>query len=307
MLDKLELLLNLARERHFGRAAEAAGVTQPTLSSAVKSLEEQFGVMIVVRGSRFQGFTPEGERILEWSRRLVTDARTMRQEVAALRQGLTGTLRLAVIPTALPFVAEITGPICGRHERVGFTVLSMTSDQILKSIEDFEVEAGITYLDAGVAARFAAVPLYEERYSLLVAPGGPLADRASVSWAEAGAMPLCLLTPDMQHRRLVERHLGQAGAAVAPRIESNSMIVLHTHVRTGRFASIMPARFAESMDRSGLMQAIPITEPTVSHAIGLVTTRREPQAPLVAALIAEARRHADPAPDPAAAARPGAA
>ncbi len=198
-----------------------------------------------------------------------------------------------MIPTALPFVAELTAPICARHERVGFTVLSMTSDQILKSIEDFEVEAGITYLDEGVLARFTAVPLYEERYSLLVAPGGPLANRASVSWAEAGALPLCLLTPDMQHRRLVERHLGQAGATVAPRMESNSMIVLHTHVRDRpvRLDHARPLRREHGPDR--LMQAIPITEPAVGHAIGLVTTRREPQAPLVAALIAESRRWAE--------------
>ena len=87
MLDKLELLLALARERHFGRAAEAAGVTQPTLSSAVKSLEEQFGVLIVERGSRFRGFTPEGERILDWARRIVSDARTMRQEIEGLKRG----------------------------------------------------------------------------------------------------------------------------------------------------------------------------------------------------------------------------
>ena len=290
MLDKLELLLSLSRERHFGKAAEAAGVTQPTLSSAVKSLEEQFGVLIVIRGSRFQGFTPEGEKILDWARRLVADARTMRQEIQALRQGLSGALRLAVIPTALPFVASLTGPLCRRHERIGFSVLSMTTDQILTAIETFEVDAGILYLDDPLSDRFVALPLYEERYSLLVAPGGPFADRTSVSWAEAGAQPLCLLTPDMRHRRLVERYLTQAGATVAPRIESNSLIVLHTHVRTGQFASIMPARFAESMDQSGLMQAIPITEPAVSHTIGLVTMRRDPQPPLVAALMAEARQ-----------------
>lgn len=289
MLDKLELLLALARERHFGRAAEAAGVTQPTLSSAVKSLEDQFGVVIVSRGARFQGFTPEGEKILDWARRLVADARTMRQEVLALRHGMVGTVRMAVIPTALPFVAELTGPMAERHADVGFVVLSMTSDQILKSIDNLEVDCGITYLDEAVRARFSGVPLYEERYSLLVAPGGPLRDRDEVTWAEAGALPLCLLTPDMQHRRIVERHLRQAGATVAPRIESNSLIVLHTHVRTGRFASIMPARFAESMDQTGLMQAIPITEPAVANTIGLVSARRDPLPPLVAALLAEAR------------------
>ena len=70
MIEKLELLLALAKERHFGRAAEACGVTQPTMSTSLKQLEEILGVMLVQRGSRFQGFTPEGERTLDWARRL---------------------------------------------------------------------------------------------------------------------------------------------------------------------------------------------------------------------------------------------
>ena len=81
MIDKLELLLALAKERHFGRAAEACGVTQPTMSTSLKQLEEILGVMLVQRGSRFQGFTPEGERTLDWARRIVGDARAMRQEI----------------------------------------------------------------------------------------------------------------------------------------------------------------------------------------------------------------------------------
>ena len=63
MLDKLEYLMALSRERHFGRAAETCGVTQPTLSAGIKQLEEQLGVLLVQRGSRFIGFTPEGELI----------------------------------------------------------------------------------------------------------------------------------------------------------------------------------------------------------------------------------------------------
>ena len=76
MIDKLEFILALAREQHFGRAAETCGVTQPTLSAGVKQLEEQMGVLLVNRGSRFQGFTPEGERVLDWARRIVGDTRT---------------------------------------------------------------------------------------------------------------------------------------------------------------------------------------------------------------------------------------
>src|SRR5258708_19417806 len=89
LIDKLELLLALAKERHFGRAAEACGVTQPTMSTSLKQLEEILGVMLVQRGSRFQGFTPEGERALDWARRIVGDARAMRQEINGLKDKLS--------------------------------------------------------------------------------------------------------------------------------------------------------------------------------------------------------------------------
>ena len=69
MIDKLEFVIALAREQHFGRAAEACSVSQPTLSAGFKQLEDMFGVRLVERGSRFRGFTPEGERVLDWARR----------------------------------------------------------------------------------------------------------------------------------------------------------------------------------------------------------------------------------------------
>lgn len=101
MIDKLEMVLALARERHFGRAAEALGISQPSLSAALRSLEDALGTTIVNRSSRFQGFTPEGERVLDWARRIVADAEAMRQEIRAARHDLAGPLRIAVIPTAL--------------------------------------------------------------------------------------------------------------------------------------------------------------------------------------------------------------
>ncbi|MFN4208624.1 MAG: LysR family transcriptional regulator, partial [Agrobacterium albertimagni] len=90
MIDKLEFFIALARQQHFGRAAEECGVTQPTLSAGIRQLEEQLGVMLVQRGSRFLGLTPEGQRVLEWARRIVGDTRTMREEMRAARRGLAG-------------------------------------------------------------------------------------------------------------------------------------------------------------------------------------------------------------------------
>ena len=75
MLEKLEFMIALSREQHFGRAAESCGVAQPTLSLGIQSLEQMLNTPLVKRASRFQGFTPEGERVLVWAHRLVGDAK----------------------------------------------------------------------------------------------------------------------------------------------------------------------------------------------------------------------------------------
>jgi DNA-binding transcriptional LysR family regulator len=290
MIDKLEMFIALARERHFGRAARACGVTQPTLSSAIRELEEQLGVQLVFRGSRFQGLTPEGQRVLDRARRIVGDMRDLRAEMRVLRSGLSGNLRVGVIPTALPMVAELTAPFVERHPNMRVSILSRTSLEILEGIDSLDLDAGITYLDNEPLGRVAQVPLYAEFYRLLCAAGTPLADRARVTWAEVADLPLCLLTTDMQNRRIVNQHLAEAGAAVVPKIESNSTIALVAHVQTGRWASIVPLRLARMFLEGGRLRAVPIVEPEAEHLVGLVTARRDPQTPVLAALLAEAER-----------------
>jgi DNA-binding transcriptional LysR family regulator len=290
LIDKLEFLLALARERHFGRAADACGVTQPTLSAGVKYLEDTLGVLLVNRSSRFQNFTPEGERVLDWARRIVGDTRAMRQEVHALRHGLTGRLRIAAIPTTLAMIESLTTPYRERHPDVKFTVRSCTSEEVLALLENLEVDAGVTYLDNEPLGRVTQVPLYRERYRLLISADAPLGDRDRVTWSEVAKIPLCLLTPDMQNRRIIERLLGEAGSNAQPTLESNSMILLYSHVRTGRWATVMPARLATTLGLTDVLRAIPIVEPEASYTIGLVVPAREPMTPLMAELVAEARR-----------------
>ena len=167
MIDKLEFIIALARERHFGHAAEACGVSQPTLSAGIKQLEDSFGALLVQRGSRFQGFTPEGERVLDWARRIVGDTRAMRQEIDALRHGLAGHIRIAAIPTALAMVTMLTTPYRAKHPNVSFGILSRNSIEVLGLLENLEVDAGLTYLDNEPLGRVQTVPLYSEQYRLL--------------------------------------------------------------------------------------------------------------------------------------------
>jgi DNA-binding transcriptional LysR family regulator len=245
--------------------------------------------MLVQRGSRFVGFTPEGERTLDWARRIVGDVRGLRQEINSLKDGLSGEIRIAAIPTVLGMVASLTTPFRARHPNVRFRIVSCTSIEVLGLLESLEVDAGLTYLDNEPLGKVRSVPLYDESYRLITAPDSLFGDRGQVTWSEVGEVPLCLLTPDMQNRRIIDRLLRSAGGESRPTLESDSMILLFSHVRTGRWASVMPAKLAETLGLTTTIRAIPIREPEAVQTIGLVVPSREPMTPVTAALVAEAR------------------
>ena len=288
MLSKFEYLIALAAERNFGRAAERCGVAQPSFSAGIRALEEMLGVPLVLRSSRFQGFTSEGEVVLEWARRINGDVHAMRDHVRKLQLGLTGLLRIAAIPTALGTLTELTTPFRERHPEVRFSLMSCTSAEVLERLHNREIDAGITYLDNEPIGRARSIRLYDERYRLLTSAGSKLSERAQVTWAELGTIPLCLLSPDMQNRRIIDRLLRNSGVVAEPALESNSIVVLVSHVQTGRWACVMPERLAEVFGLSAKLRAIPIVEPEEIHKVGLVFSDRDPLSPLTAALVAEA-------------------
>ena len=290
MIDKLEFFIALAGEQSFSRAAEVCGVTQPTLSAGVKQLEDSLGVLLVNRSSRYHGLTREGEHVLVWAKRIVADARAMRQEARSLRDGLSGELRLAAIPTAMGVVTALSGPFIDKHPGVRVKVISAASAEILTMLDNLEIDAGLTYLDNEPLGRVRTVPLWKERYRLLTVATNPLGDRTRVTWAEVARVTLCLLTPDMQNRRIIDQLMRDAGSAAETVLESNSVILLYDHVKAGRWATIMPEKLAEALDVTEPLRSIPIVSPEAVHEIGLVAPQREPAPPLVAALLAEARK-----------------
>lgn len=265
MIDKLEMLIALERERHFGRAAEACHVTQPSLSSAIKALEEQFGAQLVHRGSRYIGLTPEGERVLARARVIVAEARAIQTDLEQARNGLTGWLRLGVIPTAMATVHAYTGPFLARNPELRLHLRSMTSQDIVTSLFDFDLDAGFSYsaedLDLTLPPGMESLPLYRERYALVrAAAAAPYPPR--ITWAEIAGLRLCLLTRDMQNRKIIDRLMNRAGLLPDPVIEANSIVALISHVRQGGaaagLATILPVRAAAEFTRTPGLVATPI-------------------------------------------------
>lgn len=292
MIDKLEMLLAVAKERHFGRAAATLGITQPTLSAGIKQLEEQLGVLLVFRGSRYGGLTPEGQSALVWARRIVGDTRQLREEMRATRHGLSGRLRIAVIPTALTWAARISARFGAAHPNVAITILSRTSVEILQMIDDLDVDAGISYLDNEPLGRVSTVSLYDERYMLICAANSPLAARDRRGWADLAGHRLCLLTGDMQNRRIINRNLLEAGVTPQATVESSSTVVLVAHVLEGGWITVLPEDIARFLTEGKPLRMIPLDGAASSHSVGLVAPWREPHTPVLEALLAEARRMA---------------
>lgn len=275
----------LAREKHFRRAAEACHVSQPTLSAAIVQLEEELGVLIVERGRRFQGLTKEGEVVLAHARRILAEADLMKASIAELREGLSGRIRLGAIPTALPMIAHITAPFSARYPAVSLTVLSLTSQEIQARIDDFELDVGLTYLDNEPLDRVISKPIYQEFYVLLTREDGPFGLRDTISWAEAAELKLCLLTGDMQNRRIIDGIFRSVGASPRPVIETNSIFNLVSHAGIEGIASIVSLQLLEFFGVPLGTRALQLVAPEAQRTIGLIVADRQPIAPLARNLL----------------------
>jgi DNA-binding transcriptional LysR family regulator len=286
VLRQLEYLVALAREKHFGRAAEACHVTQPTLSAAIRQLEEDLGAPIIERGHRFIGLTAQGLLALDHAHRILAEAGDLRRRIEELDKGLGGRLRLGVIPTALPIVSHLMTPFYARFPNVGVTVLSHNSHDIQRGIEDFELDVGITYLDNEPLERVRAKPIYQEEFVFLTPADGPWADRRTISWATAATAPLCLLTPDMQNRRIVDGVFRSVGATPKPAVETNSIFNLVSHASSGHWSSIVPRQLLQFFGVPANTRAIDLVDPIASRSVGYIVADRDPVSPIARNLLA---------------------
>lgn len=288
-LRLLRYFTTLAREGHFARAAEACGVTQPTLSAGIVALEEQFGHRLVQRDRRYIGLTAEGEAMLPWAQQLVAIFEGMAHAMDAMDGTVHGEFRLGVIPAALPVVGHVARALLDRHPALSLSVRSLTSREIEHGLGAFELDAGITYLDHEPPADMLTAPLYAERYIFVARTGGVHDGRASVGWAEAAKTDLCLLHQGMQNRRILDTRLAERGLAIRPRATADSYVALLAMVEAGGFATIMPDSYAALLSGLAWAKILPFDDPAPASRIGLIVPRRTPIGPLAGAALAVAR------------------
>ncbi len=269
IVKRLLYLTALAEEKHFGRAAAKCNVSQPTLSSAIRQLEEELGIQIVHRGHSFSGFTQEGLRVLEHANRVMAEREKLKEDLSLMRGGLAGSLRIGIVPSAQPIAALVTSRFAGNHPGVSIGIVSRSTQGVLADLEDFTLDLGISYLSQAPAANVREMKLYTENLAVLTPIQGPLANREGVTWREVIEVPLVMPHRSSQNRTIIEQVLADQGCRVESQIETNSLMNLAAHVRTGAWSAIVPREcFAFCAEPPGT-RLIKLEDPEISHTIAL--------------------------------------
>ena len=278
IVRNFEYLLALNKERHFARAAASCSVSQPTLSAGIKQLEEDMDVLIVKRGQRFEGFTPEGERVLAWAQQMLEDCMRLKQELHQLRDnGMQGPFRLGMLPATSALASVLSVPFAEKYPELQISMETVDAAALLQAVRQGEVDVALTYIDEAAGEGLDMYALYRER--MLLFTSTDTSDARRVAWADAAALPLCLLRSGVP--RSAEAQLEKAAKV----IYTDSPAVLAAHLATGRWSTVLPLSLATILTRTPSLHAIAIAKPDEQANVGFVTLKSDPLPTAVHALM----------------------
>jgi len=277
LLSSLRYLVALQEHKHFGRAAEACHITQPALSNAIRALESEFGVVIVKRDRTFAGLTPQGQRVLASAQLMLHEHANLQHDLHSETAAPRGPVRIGAVPTAVPIAARFAAMLQARHSGVQPVVLSLSSSDLERRLGDLSIDMALGYSDRMRVqeGRLRVWPQYIEHYFLLRRSAQPhpkgLQLGAHMPWKEAARLPLCLLTPEMHNRTIVDAAFTTAGVRVTPAIETNSIMTMMLSVVEGEVFSVLPGALVDTVRGYRELEALPLVEPEVKTRIGFMT------------------------------------
>lgn len=292
-IKQLIYLCNLERERHFGRAAEASFVSQPTISMRLKNLERELGLSLINRSNNFDGFTPEGERVLSWAREIVSVYQGLKLEVESLKHGVTGTLRLGVVPQCSMSLAVMLKAISDRYPQLDYRVAVLSADQLLEALNSHTVDVGIGFFELATLRElhFQAETLADNGVELLYHPQHfpQLEGDSLLALHDVAALPLCLAEQTRYFRRYVDGHFREAGLSMRVVLETTSVFQLLQGVQVGLGCMVSPVGHLIDGMTSGL-QRRKMALPPMSRQGAVVIAEPGRATPLAQHFFDEVRR-----------------
>jgi len=280
MLSHLRYLVALNEHKHFRRAAESCNITQPALSNALRAIESQFGVVIILRGRTFKGFTKEGEKVLAFAIKTLREYKFLEQEISGVADNPSGRISIGAVPTMIPLATRFAIFIQAHYPLVTPQIFSLSAFEIEKRLEDSSIDFGFSYFSRATELKnhLGYLKQLDEKYFFVRKSdqsSAGLVMREPMTWANAAQHPLCLLTPEMFHRSIVDHAFRQAGVKASPVLESNSINALTITISYGQTASIMPGALVATLMNEPNIEAYPLVAPEQIVEQGLIYSIHE--------------------------------
>lgn len=288
-LIQLEYVAAVAEHRHFGKAAYACHVSQPTLSQQVQKVEEDLGILIFDRTKKPVMCTPEGEAFLEQARLILREHKRLFEIAKAHSREVAGEFHLAVIPTvAATLIPAFIAHFARKYPKVELAIEELTTEAILDGLKRDKLDAGVmaTPLPEG---GFEEAPLYYEPFKLYLPAGHPLLKKGACQKSDLGGEGLWLLRDGHCFNTQVMRFCGIDGGAPSHfrniHFRSGSLDTLRRLVREGHGHTLIPAMMTESMSKAEVEAHVrPFQAPEPAREISLVCRRRHWKSGIVQAL-----------------------
>lgn len=282
-LTEMRYVIALARERHFGRAADACHVSQPTLSVALKKVEGQLGGALFERNASEVRITPLGERVVAQARRVMEEAVKLEEIAKEGRDPLTGPLRLGVIYTIAPYLLPPLIPAL--HKCAPAMPLFLKEDftgNLIPALKAGELDVIIIALpleEPGLVAQ----PVYDEPFRVVVPASHPWVKRKAVNAEELDGQNLLLLGQGNCFRDQVLESCPRLTApdALENSLEGSSLETIRHMVASGAGVAVMPSTAADPLvDKEPLVRVLPFASQSPARRVGLVwrVTFPRPQA-----------------------------
>jgi LysR family hydrogen peroxide-inducible transcriptional activator len=287
-LTELRYIVAVARERHFGRAAEACFVSQPTLSVAVKKLEEELGVTLFERGPGEVTITPAGQKIVEQAQRVLEEATRVKELAAAGRDPLAGPLRLGAIYTIGPYLLPKLIPILRRNApAMQLHIQENFTHRLAEMLKNGEVDViliALPFDEPGIETR----AVYDEPFVVAVPKGHPWEKRKRVSSEELTKESLLLLGEGHCFRDQVLEFCtvvrARERSPLARTVEGGSLETIRQMVASGVGITVLPSTSVGPGGGSELIRILPFTRPAPSRRVALAWRRSFPRPEAIEAL-----------------------
>ena len=282
-LTELRYVVAVAREKHFGRAAQICFVSQPTSSVAIRKLEEDLGVVLFERGPGDVSVTPIGMRIVAQAQRVVEEAAAIKEIASHGKDPLNEALRLGAIYTIAPYLLpQLVKQLHKRAPKMPLLIEENYTSRLIEMLRAGEVDVIVVALPIE-SAGLMLQPLYDETFQVAVPVGHSWAERKRISAADLVKQPLLLLGSGHCFRdHVLDSCPALNRGAAAPgslqqTVEGSSLETIRHMVASGVGVTVLPSTSINPSEKQGLLRYIPFTRPIPDRRVVIAWRKNYPR------------------------------